>query len=353
MSDPAPPTVDSWPPNWCYVAGMPTVAGDYRQRAEDFQVEEQFDFTPEGQGEHLWLWLEKRGSTTPDLARLLARAVDIPVRDVGFSGLKDRDAVTRQWFSLALPGREPPPGWKAGLAERHVECLEAVRHPRKLKRGVHRANRFRLRIQGEAIASSATRERWDRLVADGVPNYFGPQRFGPAGRNLHRARQLLARGWRKRQDPQGLLLSTARSYLFNAVLSARVADGSWCVPQPGDVLNLDGTASRFACETIDQQLLARAQAGDLHPTGPLWGKGRLESLADVAGRETAIATGFAELADGLIQAGVRQDRRSLRLRLADASWEAADDAVWLSFSLPRGAFATSVLRELFQHPSLI
>jgi len=353
MSESADLSLVSWPPNWCYINGMPTAAGEYRQRPEDFQVEEQFDFTPEGHGEHWWLWLEKRGLTTPDLARLLARVVDIPVRDVGFSGLKDRDAVTRQWFSLALPGREPPPGWEAGLMERGVRCLEAARHPRKLKRGVHRANRFRLRIEGEAIVSPATRERWDRLITDGVPNYFGPQRFGPEGRNLHRARQLLVRGWRKRQDPQGLLLSTARSYLFNAMLSARVADGTWCVPQPGDVLNLEGTASRFVAAEVDDALLARAEAGDLHPTGPLWGSGRLESEGMIVERETAIATGFPELSDGLVRAEVRQNRRALRLRLKDAAWETQGEAVWLSFTLPRGAFATSVLRELFRHPTLV
>lgn len=354
MSDSAmTPSADVWPPNWCHVASVPAVTGEYRQRPEDFQVEEQFDFAPEGHGEHWWLWLEKRGMTTPDLARLLARAVDIPVRDVGFSGLKDRDAVTRQWFSLALPGREPPAEWDAGLAERGVRCLEAARHPRKLKRGVHRANRFHLRIRGEAIDAADTRARWDRLVAEGVPNYFGPQRFGPAGRNLQRARQLLARGWRKRQDPQGLLLSTARSYLFNQVLSTRVADGTWCVPQPGDVLNLNGTASRFASAQVDDDLLARAEAGDLHPTGPLWGVGRLESEGEVAERETAIATGHAELSDGLVQAGALHDRRPLRLRLGEADWEREEDAVRLSFTLPRGAFATSVLRELFRHPTLI
>lgn len=149
MSDPVSSSI-AWPPAWHYLAGAPATAGDYRQSPEEFQVEEVLDFIPEGQGEHWWLWVEKRGVTTPDLARLLARAVDIPVRDVGFSGLKDRDAVTRQWFSLALPGREPPPDWEAGLVERGVTCLHAVRHPRKLKRGVHRANRFRLRIGGEA-----------------------------------------------------------------------------------------------------------------------------------------------------------------------------------------------------------
>ncbi|WP_295039332.1 tRNA pseudouridine(13) synthase TruD [Salinicola sp.] len=149
------------------------------------------------------------------------------------------------------------------------------------------------------------------------------------------------------------MLSTARSYLFNSVLSARVADGTWCVPQPGDVLNLEGTASRFAATEIDDSLLARAEAGDLHPTGPLWGRGRLESSGEVAERETRIAAGCPDLADGLVQAGASHERRPLRLRLKEPEWRTEGDAAWLSFSLPRGAFATSVLRELFRHPTLV
>ncbi|WP_251978875.1 tRNA pseudouridine(13) synthase TruD [Salinicola avicenniae] len=343
----------TWPPAWAFVDGAPAVAGEYRNGAETFQVEEVLGFEPEGAGEHLWVWIEKRGATTPDVARLLARAFDISPRDVGYSGLKDRDAVTRQWFSLALPGREAPEGWQAGLAARGVSCLEARRHPRKLKRGVHRANRFRLRIAGEAPADPATRVRWERLVSQGVPNYFGPQRFGPEGRNVQRARQLFARGWSKRQDPHGLLLSSARSYLFNTVLSARVAEGTWSVPHAGDVLNLEGTASRFLADTVDAALEARAAVGDLHPTGPMWGRGTLESTGDVAAAERNGVAGHPALRDGLEAAGVRQDRRPLRMRLGEAEWlPEPDGACWLTFSLPRGAFATSVLRELFHHPTL-
>jgi len=341
-----------WPPRWAFVDGEPSLAGVYRQRPEDFQVEEQLDFEPEGHGEHLWLWIEKRALTTPDLARHLARLAGIAVRDVGFSGLKDRAAVTCQWFALALPGRELAAGWDAALAERGARVLSAARHPRKLKRGVHRGNRFRLRIAGEAIEHEATRLRWRRIVDQGVPNYFGPQRFGPDGRNLQRARQLLVRGWRKRQDPQGLLLSTARSYLFNTLLSERVADGTWCTPLDGDVLNLDGTASRFGAATVDAELSARASAGDLHPTGPLWGCGNRETAGDVAEREARLAARYPELSQGLEAAGARQQRRALRVNVAEATWERRADAVWLGFTLPRGAFATAVLRELFRHPTL-
>lgn len=342
----------AWPPDWAHVDGAPTHSGCYRAAPEDFRVEEQLDFEPEGEGEHLWVWVEKRGVTTPDLARMLAEYAGIAVRDVGFSGLKDRDGVTRQWLSLGLAGRELAPGWDAGLAERGARVLDARRHPRKLKRGVHRANRFHLRVDSEGLADGSVLKRWNQRVDNGVPNYFGPQRFGPHGRNLQRAEALLQRGWRKRADPQGLLLSTARSYLFNQLLAARVRDGSWCRAIAGDVFNLDGSASRFPAETVDAELESRVASGDLHPTGPLWGTGRLESLGEVAERETRIASDHPALTRGLEAAGVRQARRALRVRLIDESWQACDDAVWLGFTLPRGAFATAVLRELFTHPTL-
>ncbi|KFF48336.1 pseudouridine synthase [Gammaproteobacteria bacterium MFB021] len=349
------PDAPAWPPRWAHAETPPSVEGRYRDSAEAFQVEEVLDFTPEGEGEHLWVWIEKRGVTTPDAARSLARQAEIALRDVGFSGLKDRDAVTRQWLSLALPGRTLAAGWETPLAERGIRVLRAERHPRKLKRGVHRANRFRLRLDGPAASSPAVYERWTRLVTQGVPNYFGPQRFGPEGRNLQRALALFARGWRKREDPQGLLLSTARSYLFNQVLAARVADGSWCRPLAGDVLNLEGSASRFLSETADPALEARAAAGDLHPTGPLWGQGEPHSRGEVAVLEQREAAACAALRDGLIAAGAQHERRALRVLPGAASWCAAEteSSVWLEFSLPRGAFATAVLRELMRHPTLI
>ncbi|MHB0775702.1 tRNA pseudouridine(13) synthase TruD [Halomonas sp. WWR20] len=342
----------SWPPDWPRAHGAVLGTGDYRGVAEDFVVEELLDFTPEGQGEHLWLWVEKRDLTTLELVKRLARASEVQNRDVGYSGLKDRTAVTRQWLSVHLPGREAPEDLAARLGDTPVRLLEQVRHPRKLKRGVHRANRFELRITGDAVAHAQFAARWQRLCEDGVPNYFGPQRFGTDGRNLSRAAALLAKGWRKRDDPQGLMLSTARSFLFNELLAARVANGTWASPLPGEALNLDGSSSRFAAPEVDATLRERARQLDVHPTGMLWGSGPLESEGEAAEIEAAIARRHAPLAEGLERAGVRMDRRPLRLRLAAPVMQCDAHQARLSFQLPRGGFATSVLRELMMHPSL-
>lgn len=315
-------------------------------------VEEVLDFIPEGEGEHLWLYIEKRDLTTAMVMKALARLCEASPQGVGYSGMKDRVAVTRQWLSVQLPGREAPTGLAESLAERGVRVLEMVRHPRKLKRGVHRANRFRLRLTGAVVSDAAFAVRWERLLERGVANYFGPQRFGPDGRNLLRARSLLARGWRKRDDRDGMLLSAARSFLFNEQLAERIHEGSWDRLLAGEVANLDGTASQFTVESLDAGLEGRAARLDLHPSGVLWGTGVSVARDEALAREARLASRFPALCAGLEAAGVRLGRRPLRLRLVEASLERGEDELWLAFTLPRGAFATAVLRELIAHPTL-
>ncbi|MCC5883140.1 MAG: tRNA pseudouridine(13) synthase TruD [Halomonas sp.] len=329
----------------------PPRAGDYRAEPEDFVVEEVLGFVPEEHGEHLWLWVEKRGLTTLEAVRHLARACQVSPRAVGYSGMKDRIAVTRQWLSVHLPGQQAPDDLAEQLAALGVRVLEQVRHPRKLKRGVHRANRFSLRITGEAVGAELA-ARWDWLCLHGVPNLFGPQRFGPEGRNLTRARALLARGWRKRDDREGMLLSTARSYLFNELLAMRLADGSWGRLLAGDVAMLDGTASQFLVDSPDAELDQRAERLDLHPAGMLWGIGESLATSEAAHFERAIVERHAPLCRGLEQAGVKMARRALRMRLDQPKLTVDGVTARLDFHLPRGSFATAVLRELIAHPTL-
>lgn len=348
-----------WPPQWPRVLdaefGRPP-RGDYRMTADDFRVEEVLGFSPEGGGEHLWLWVEKRDLTTAMVARELAKACEVAPRDIGYAGMKDRVALTRQWFSVHLPGREAPKDLAERLQGLEVGLLEQCRHPRKLKRGVHRGNRFLLRVVGRAAVDRGLQARWQRLLAQGVPNYFGPQRFGPHGRNLQRAISVLERGWRKRDDRDGMLLSAARSYLFNEQLAARIEEGCWASPLPGDVVMLDGSESQFVVEPLDDEinaeLVERAARLDLHPAGILWGEGVTRALAAAAGHESRLGARYPALCRGLVAAGVRLARRPLRMRLGEADLTVGDDEVWLDFTLPKGAFATAVLRELIDHPSL-
>lgn len=323
----------------------PPKPGQYRAQPEDFWVDEQLDFIPEAHGEHLWLRVEKRNQTTLDVVKTLSRLCGVTPRDIGYSGMKDRIAVTRQWLSVHLPGREAPPDLEPSLNALGITVVEQARHPRKLKRGVHRTNRFVLRLSGEAIMDEGFISRWEALCQYGVPNYFGPQRFGHEGRNLQRAEALLNRGWRKRDDRQGMMLSTARSFLFNELLSARLVDGTWCQPLAGDTLMLDGTQSVFSIDEADATLHTRAAELDIHPTGVLWGIGG-PGQGDAAAYETRLLQQYPGLCSGLERSEVKQARRALRMRLLEPqlAWEA--DAVRLSFALPRGSFATAVLSEL-------
>ncbi|WP_456267981.1 tRNA pseudouridine(13) synthase TruD [Kushneria sp. AK178] len=339
-------------PDWARSLGTPPHAGRFREFPEAFRVEEQMAFTPEGEGEHLWLHCEKRNLSTAQLIRHLSHQLEVAPRDIGVSGLKDHTALTRQWVSVALAGRATPTALSDLVEKDGVRLLSFGRHPRKLRRGVHRANRFALYVTGDAVTKGSLETRWHALVERGVPNYFGPQRFGHQGSNLTRARALMARGWKKKQDRDGLLLSSARSFLFNQVLEARIEQGSWASGLDGDVFNLEGSASRFAGETLDDALKGRLAALDIHPTGPLWGRGESEAGGAVRGLEQTIAERESMLCAGIEKAGATPMRRPLRLCLQSPALEHEGDGIWLHFSLARGGFATAVLRELFQHPAL-
>ncbi|MBY6207733.1 MULTISPECIES: tRNA pseudouridine(13) synthase TruD [Halomonas] len=373
-----------WPPEWPRYLddrlGAPQ-PGEYRQTPDDFLVEEDLGFAPEGQGEHLWLWIAKRDATTSRVASSLAHLCGVTRRDVGYAGMKDRVAVTRQWFSVHLPGKEAPADLEARLAAEGYQVEARARHPRKLKRGVHRGNRFRLKVTGPVVQDTQLAARFDAVIKDGVPNYFGPQRFGPEGRNLSRAVAVLARGWRKRDDRDGMLLSAARSYLFNAQLAERLRRGEWRQVLSGDVMMLEGSRSLFevgASEALaatsadsapagshaasadsgsgegpsDDDLSLRLAQGDIHPTAVLWGRGGSRARADAGAWEKDVLGAAPALCQGLEKAGVQASRRALRVMLGEASLVREGEAVWLSFRLPAGAFATAVLRELMTHPSL-
>jgi tRNA pseudouridine13 synthase len=324
--------------------GGPPLRGRMRASAEDFEVDEVLGFSADGHGEHALLRIEKRDANTEWVAQQLARAAGVAPMSVGYSGLKDRHAVTRQTFSVHLPGR-PDPDWHA-LDIEGVRFLEVSRHSRKLKRGVHRSNRFRIRlceIEGDRQAAEL---RFAALARDGVPNYFGEQRFGRNGENLRGAHALFA-GQRMGRSQRGFALSAARSWLFNRVLAKRVADASWNQPLSGEVWMLCGTHSIFGPQRVDEELRERLARGDIDPTGPLWGRGELRSEAEVAAIETEVAQSEAALAEGLCNNDLRQERRSLRLQPIEFGHEwLPDGSLVLSFALPSGTFATSVLREI-------
>lgn len=325
----------------------PTTQAIVRREAADFFVDEDCDIALSGSGEHLWVHIEKTNLTTQDAVQALSRATGVHPRQIGFAGMKDRAAVTRQWLSLAWPIAMPLPELAAidGLT-----VLQVGRHERKLKRGAHRGNRFVLRLRELRGERGVIEQDLARIRANGVPNYFGAQRFGRDGRNLGLSRALFA-GRRLSRNRRGFALSAARSLLFNAVLDARVRDGSWNHLIDGEAVMLDGSHSVFGLSATDESAAALSQrldAFDIHPSGPLPGRGDAGPLSgQAASLERDVLDQYPDLVAGLERLDVDAARRALRLPVADLNWEyESDDCLRLAFSLPTGAFATSVLREL-------
>jgi len=303
-------------PDWARALGEPLFAGRIRAQPSDFCVTEILDLDFGGDGEHDWLWVEKSGANTDWVATQLAQHAGVSARDVGYAGLKDRHAVTRQWFSVRRPAAAGT-DW-TGFARGGVTILDVQRHRRKLRRGAHRGNRFRIAIRAALPARTDIERRLDTIAAGGVPNYFGEQRFGHGGGNIALGQAVLA-GRRMSRNKRSLAISALRALDFNEQLSARVIDATWNRILRGDVANLDGSNSIFIVDDVDPELERRCEAMDIHPTGEL-------PAYEVLRVDAA--------------------RRPLRMRVDGLSWELAENTLWLEFALGRGCYATSLLREI-------
>ena len=325
----------------CRSLGVPRSAGSIRSDPADFRVDEVLGFEPDGEGSHTLVHVRGTRVNTQWIARRLARFAGISARDVGFCGLKDRAAVTTQWFSIpgALP--EDP----TSLADEGIEVLRAEPHRRKLRRGSHSANAFRIVVRDVTGCRDDVDHRLAKVARQGVPNYFGPQRFGRDAGNLDLARAM-ATGRRLDRRRRGFALSAARAAIFNEVLSRRVAARTWSCFIHGDVAILAGSSSWFPVDDSDPDLRQRVETGDVHPSGPMWGDGLPPTTGDALVLERTVVEALPDLAGCLESARLRQERRPLRLIVHGLEWEWSGDDLALCFSLARGAFATAVLAEV-------
>ncbi len=329
---------------WAY--GVPPLKALLRSTPEDFVVEEILGYDAEGTGEHALLWVEKRGANTDWVARELAKFAGVSQVAVGYAGMKDRHAVTRQTFSVQLAGK-PDPDWST-FPHAEVKVLAATRHSRKLKRGALRGNRFVLVLRDVHGDREAVQQVLAQIAARGVPNYYGEQRFGREGSNVAQARAMFA-GRRVERDKRSFLLSAARSQIFNSVLAVRVERAVWDTPLDGEIWSLAGSRSWFGPEPFSEVLAERLARADIHPSGPLWGQGEPPTQGVAGALEREIAVAHSDLVAGLTSARMDQERRPLRLMPKDLKWHWLDDAALeLSFELPAGAYATVVVRELAQ-----
>lgn len=321
MTDAQYTTLPQWPNAYPATGASATL----KLLNEDFTVTELPLQLPCGEGEHIWLDIEKNGANTAFVALQLADATGVQERDVGYAGLKDRYAVTRQWFSIHLPKGQTPD--LTGLQHPEFKVLGQSRHLKKLRPGDLQGNRFRIVLRDVIGERDAIEANLKAIASLGVPNYFGAQRFGFEGGNVEQGRAMLAREIRVRNPKKkGIYLSAVRSFVFNEVLALRIRQGLWGKTLPGDVMD---------------------EAG--RPTGPLWGRGRVISTDQAQALENAVAERHPTLCDGMEHAGLDQERRALVASPADLSWQwpQADQLV-LTFSLPAGTYATSVLKEVLR-----
>ncbi len=326
--------------------GLSQIHALFKQAPADFQVEEILGFELDGEGEHLCLLVEKTLLTTREALGRLASACQIPKKLISYAGLKDKHGVTRQWFSLHVGVHREFSA--ADLESTGLKVLKICRNRRKLRIGCHAGNRFHIRLRRARGELSALEGVLARIRRQGVPNYFGEQRFGGEDDNVAQAEAMFSQGRIvKDRFLRGLYLSAARAFLFNQYLAARVADGTWHQYLEGDVMALEGSNSIFRPEGWDEDLQKRLDSLDIHPSGPLWGAGELPSRSVTASREADLAQTWPVLCDGLARFGLTQARRPLRLKVEDlrGSVQDGEDLV-LEFALGRGSYATTVLREL-------
>jgi tRNA pseudouridine13 synthase len=321
------------------------VSAEFRSQNEDFLVSEITNRKLHESGPHLYLKIEKRGTNTQWLARQLANHAKIDLKDVGYAGLKDRHAITRQWFSLPIKNTEPDLTHLFDKDE--FSLLSKGYYGVKLKRGALGGNEFRIVLRNVQGDKPKINQRLELIRNQGVPNYFGEQRFGRNFDNIQQAKQLFESGKRPRnRQKASMYMSAARSYLFNNMLAQRIKSQCWDLPMNGEVFGFAGSLRGFTQENTSEER-ARLRAQRIHPSCALWGKGESLSQYELQELEQQQAQLYPELAAGLEKQGMKQERRATRMLLPDLFWHWVDDTTLvLRFNLASGYFATSVLREL-------
>lgn len=335
-----------WRLDWPTSTGRRAGQAVLKASASDFVVDEQLDISYCAGGEHLYLRIEKIGDNTEFVARQLAGLAECRHFDVGFCGLKDRHAVTRQWFSLYRPGLEAE---DTALMARISETWPVLAHCRgqkKLRRSDHQGNRFEITLTDVSGQKEAIDESLKRLRNEGCPNYFGPQRFGHQGGNLDRAiamdpaQMISGRGRNRKKQGRGrsssgsgdsknvLYFSAARSWLFNEVLGHRVEAGNWLRILNGEP-GLPGES-------------------DLRATGPMWGDGGTEAVSEQGDIERSVVSRYPEIESVFAVTRMKPERRSLVMMPETMRWEWLDtDRLLICFSLPPGQYATTLLGDVF------
>ena len=321
-------------------------SGIIKSSPKDFIVDEVLSFPFTQEGEHAYLKIKKTGQNTLWVINQLARHFGIKARDIGYAGLKDRYAVTTQWISLMA--RHVTDAKLASLAIDGIEILEVQHHRGKLRHGAIKCNNFIIQVNKFNVDKHAVAERLQALIKSGFPNYFDEQRFGSDRQNLVAVDKLFKRQIQPKKTVARIYISAARSWLFNLVLAARVKQGSWSTGLDGDIYMLNGSKRFFHEAEVSDVIQQRLADNDIHPTGPLWGVGEIQTTSRAKELEMQVLSGWVDWRFHLEEAGMKQQRRTTRTVPGNLQYQYDDvrHSLKLSFSLPAGAYATCLLREI-------
>ena len=327
--------------------GDVTSCGVLKRYPEDFKVTETISFLPSGEGDHVYLFIQKTGCNTDWVANQLADLAGLKQVDVGYAGMKDRHAVTCQWYSLHMPNQAEP-DWSVLPDE--ICVLEKTRHNKKLRTGAIDKNTFELLIRDVSGDTDEIERRLSLIKTRGFPNYFGPQRFGNQGANVYKLAGMAKGRRRVSRTQRGMYVSSGRSYLFNQILKERVRQENWNKAIAGDVMSLDGSRSVFTEQNIDQTIIDRVEQHDIHPAAVLWGRGDIKTSLDAGEIEEKIISDYPVIKKALEKTDVEISYRSMRTLVPDLIWKLQNSELLLSFSLPSGAYATSLMSEFISFP---
>ncbi len=346
-------TFDPCAPLPLVTAGFPGIGGRIKVHPEDFEVEELPAYEPCGEGPFLYLWVEKRDMGAEYFARQVARRLDLRPGDVGTAGLKDRRAVTRQWVSVPAAAEE-----RIGALEGDgIRLLKTGRHGNKLKPGHLHGNHFRVLIRDpDPDRLAGLPGLLDRLAYEGVPNFYGPQRFGRDGETWTLGMAML-RGQAGRNAARSpflrkLALSAAQSGLFNRYLERRLADGLLRRVLPGDVMAKWPAGGMFVAQDLAAEQ-RRFEARETVPAGPIFGRKTFAAAGEAADREAAVLeeAGLGREAFAAFGKLVQGTRRHNLIYLEGLRAETEPGGLRLQFTLPAGSYATVVLGEVMKAPA--
>lgn len=326
-----------------YLLGKPQQAGRLKAEFADFIVREELGYPLAGEGEFVAVKVRKTNANTLFVGEQLAKFVGISAKNMSYAGLKDRHAVTEQWFCLHLAGKETP-DFSAFECE-GVEILEVTRHNRKIRTGALEGNYFELLLR-DVEETDELKQRLNQLQAVGFPNYFTEQRFGRDGHNLTQA-QRWASGEISVKDrkKRSFYLSAARSEVFNLVVSQRIADQQMQTILSGDYLQLAGSNSFFEVKEEDLvQSQQRLDENDVLLTAPLIGENSLEQNGNE--REKAIVAQHENLISLMKKERMNAARRAMLCKPQDLRWQFEPEGLRLTFFLNSGSYATGLVREL-------